>query len=290
VLQLIENLQRQQLAALDEARAYQELMEIQGLTTGAVAARLHISTQTVRDKLRLLRDQVLADAVERRHIAATVAREINKLPDDVAEDLRRRIQAGERFQVADIAEIRAHLAAAGVVNPRWNPRPSVSAQRSEAPPAAQAGRPEAEGGRCEEVSGEHVPSRCFATEPAPAQPDAGPVLRLPTTPPSTVGGSQEPSPQRTGQQWPQPADTRRAEPPAAAATKATKTEESQSTPNAPLNRAEAARDTGPSLAHILRRLGEAYPVYEAALLYGVARGWSCAGLLQRSSAERGSDQ
>src|SRR5438067_1528207 len=138
VLQLIENLQRQQLSPLDEARAYQELLEIDGLTTGGLAARLHVSTQTVRDKLRLLRDQVLADAVERRQIAATVAREINKLPDDVAEELRKRIQAGERLQVSDIGEVRAQLAAAGVVNPRWNPRRSdgpPEAPRQERPPA-----------------------------------------------------------------------------------------------------------------------------------------------------------
>ena len=124
VLQLIENLQRQQLSPLDEARAYQEMLEIDALTTGGLAARLHVSTQTVRDKLRLLRDQVLADAVERRQIAATVAREITKLPDDVAEALRKRIQAGEKFQVSDVEEVRAQLAAAGVVNPRWNPRRS----------------------------------------------------------------------------------------------------------------------------------------------------------------------
>src|ERR687884_158457 len=45
VLQLIENLQRQQLAPLDEARAYQEMLEIDALTTGSLAARLHVSTQ-----------------------------------------------------------------------------------------------------------------------------------------------------------------------------------------------------------------------------------------------------
>src|SRR5579885_1266617 len=63
VLQLVENVQRQQLTPLDEARAYQELMEIEGLTIGEIAARIHVSTQTVRDKLRLLRDQVLGALV-----------------------------------------------------------------------------------------------------------------------------------------------------------------------------------------------------------------------------------
>src|SRR5579885_159815 len=78
VLQLVENVQRQQLTPLDEARAYQELMEIEGLTIGEIAARIHVSTQTVRDKLRLLRDQVLADAVERGQLSATAPRALSK--------------------------------------------------------------------------------------------------------------------------------------------------------------------------------------------------------------------
>lgn len=126
VLQLVENVQRQQLTPLDEARAYQELMEIEGLTVGEIAARIHVSTQTVRDKLRLLRDQVLADAVERGQISATAAREISKLPDEGAEQLRQRVQAGERLHVSDIQAVRAEMQAAGIVNPRWNPRPSDS--------------------------------------------------------------------------------------------------------------------------------------------------------------------
>src|SRR5919202_573161 len=66
VLQLIENLQRQQLSPLDEARAYQEMLEIDALTTGSLAARLHVSTQTVRDKLRRLRaDRVVTGRLRR---------------------------------------------------------------------------------------------------------------------------------------------------------------------------------------------------------------------------------
>ncbi len=73
-LQLVENLQRQELSPLDEARAYQELIDLEGLTPPALAARLHISPQHVRDRLRVLADQVLADAVERRQLAPSVAR------------------------------------------------------------------------------------------------------------------------------------------------------------------------------------------------------------------------
>ena len=58
-------------------------------------------------------------------------------------------------------------------------------------------------------------------------------------------------------------------------------------PPSALNRAEpATREGRPSLGAILQRLGGAYDVYEEALLYGLERGWSCAGLLQQSRQER----
>lgn len=118
VLQLVENLQRQGLSPLDEARAYQELIDLEGFSPPALAARLHLSAQHVRDRLRVLADQVLADAVERRQISATAAREITKLPDDEVLTFRGRVLAGERLQTNDVAAVRARLAASGIVNPR----------------------------------------------------------------------------------------------------------------------------------------------------------------------------
>src|SRR6185437_13485999 len=118
VLQLIENLQRQNLSWLDEARAYQELIDTETLTPPTLAARLHISAQHVRDRLRVLADQVLADAVERRQISATAARDIKQLPDEEVMAFRNRVLAGERLQTNDVAAARARLAAAGVINPR----------------------------------------------------------------------------------------------------------------------------------------------------------------------------
>jgi ParB family transcriptional regulator, chromosome partitioning protein len=118
VLQLIENLQRQNLSWLDEARAYQELIDTESLTPPTLAAQLHISAQHVRDRLRVLADQVLADAVERRQISATAARDIKKLPDEEVMAFRNRVLAGERLQTNDVAAARARLAAAGVINPR----------------------------------------------------------------------------------------------------------------------------------------------------------------------------
>src|SRR5256714_405687 len=121
ILQLLENLQRQELSPTDEARAYQELMDLQGLTPPKIALRVRRHEQHVRDRLRLLRDQVLSDAVERRQISATVAREINKLPDEIAERLRQRVQDGARLLQKDIDETRAHMARDGIVHPRRAP-------------------------------------------------------------------------------------------------------------------------------------------------------------------------
>jgi len=119
VLQLIENLQRQDLSPLDEARAYQELIDADGLSPQALAERLHISGQHVRERLRLLADQVFADAVERRQISATAARDIMRLPDEEIARFRQRVLAGETLQSNDVARARAHLTAAGVANPRF---------------------------------------------------------------------------------------------------------------------------------------------------------------------------
>ena len=118
ILQLIENLQRQDLSPLDEARAYKELMDYDQSSPQAVAERLHISGQQVRDRLRILADQVLADAVERRQISATAAREISKLPDDKIEEFRARVASGESLLSNDVARARAELRAAGVAHPR----------------------------------------------------------------------------------------------------------------------------------------------------------------------------
>lgn len=110
-------------------------METEDLTPEAVARRLHVSGQRVRERLRLLADQVLADAVERQQISATVARDIMRLPDEEIARFRQRVLAGERLQSNDIAAARARLDAAGVTNPRrkGGGRPAREAPTTAAP-------------------------------------------------------------------------------------------------------------------------------------------------------------
>ncbi len=131
VMQLTENLQRLELSPLDEARSFKELMDILDISAPQLAVKLHVSSQHVRDRLRLGADQVLSDAVERRQIGASVAREILKLPDEVLQELRARVERGERLQIADTVRARALLNAQGISNPRRN----LSRQASVSPTA-----------------------------------------------------------------------------------------------------------------------------------------------------------
>ena len=121
VLQLTENLHREDLSEVDEGRAYQELMDLESLSPRGVAERLHISDQQVRDRLRLAADQVLADAVSGGQIAASTAREILKQPDALREEFRARVAAGERLQGSDLTRARDQLRADGQQPPRRNP-------------------------------------------------------------------------------------------------------------------------------------------------------------------------
>lgn len=117
--QLIENVQRQDLAPLEEARAYQELMDAEGIGAEELGKRLHISGQQVRTRLQLLSDQVIADAVLRAQIPPTVAREIIRLPDTEEKvEIRAQVQAGQRVTHGDVQDIKDRHAAAGVANPR----------------------------------------------------------------------------------------------------------------------------------------------------------------------------
>jgi len=118
VTQLIENVQREDLTPLEEARAFKELMDTEGIDTVALGKRLHVTGQHVRDRLLLLTDEVVASAVQRQQITPTAARTLLRLPDESRTELRARIDAGETLDVADIKKVRARDAAGGVVNPR----------------------------------------------------------------------------------------------------------------------------------------------------------------------------
>jgi ParB family chromosome partitioning protein len=76
---LIENLQREGLTAIEEARAYQKLLELQELTQESLAQRLGKGQSTIANKLRLLQlplpvqEELTKRSITERHARALLA-------------------------------------------------------------------------------------------------------------------------------------------------------------------------------------------------------------------------
>lgn len=80
---LIENLQREELTAIEEALAYQQLLEMHSLTQEALAQRLGKGQSTVANKLRLLKlPQFVQDAILNREITERHARALIAIKDE----------------------------------------------------------------------------------------------------------------------------------------------------------------------------------------------------------------
>ena len=89
LLSLVENVAREQLSPVEEARAYAMLMDEFGLSLGEVADRVGRAKPTVSNRVRLLElpDDVLA-MVERKQLSEGHARAVLSVPDHEA---RRRL-------------------------------------------------------------------------------------------------------------------------------------------------------------------------------------------------------
>jgi ParB family chromosome partitioning protein len=80
---LIENLQREGLTAIEEAIAYQQLLELHGLTQESLAQRLGKGQSTIANKLRLLHlPKTVQDALMNRSISERHARALLGLPSE----------------------------------------------------------------------------------------------------------------------------------------------------------------------------------------------------------------
>jgi len=80
---LIENLQREGLTAIEEALAYQKLIELHNLTQESLAQRLGKGQSTIANKLRLLQlPQPIQDALMNRSITERHARALIPLKDE----------------------------------------------------------------------------------------------------------------------------------------------------------------------------------------------------------------
>jgi ParB family transcriptional regulator, chromosome partitioning protein len=80
---LIENLQREELTAIEEALAYQQLLELHSLTQEALAQRLGKGQSTVANKLRLLKlPTFVQEAILHREITERHARALISVKDE----------------------------------------------------------------------------------------------------------------------------------------------------------------------------------------------------------------
>ncbi|GGG71346.1 nucleoid occlusion protein [Paenibacillus radicis (ex Gao et al. 2016)] len=90
---LIENLQRENLTAIEEAIAYQKLIELHQLTQESLAQRLGKSQSTIANKLRLLAlsDTIKGALMERkiteRHARALLSLDTEQLQHQVLEEI-----------------------------------------------------------------------------------------------------------------------------------------------------------------------------------------------------------
>ncbi len=82
-LALIENIQREDLSPLLESKAYQDLLNLTGLTQSALAKKLGKSQASVANKLRLLNlSPEVIEALENREISERHGRALLSLPDE----------------------------------------------------------------------------------------------------------------------------------------------------------------------------------------------------------------
>ena len=80
---LIENLQREELTAIEEALAYQKLLELHELTQEALAQRLGKGQSTVANKIRLLKlPEIIQDSILRREISERHARALMPIKEE----------------------------------------------------------------------------------------------------------------------------------------------------------------------------------------------------------------
>lgn len=77
---IVENIQRENLSPIEEALAYQQLLDIQDLTQEQLAAKVGKKQSTIANKLRLLQLPItVQEAVRRRDITERHARALLKL-------------------------------------------------------------------------------------------------------------------------------------------------------------------------------------------------------------------
>ena len=124
LLALVENVQRADLNAVEQARAYQRLTEDYGMTQEAVARRVGKQRSTVANSLRLLRLATpVLEAVEAGRIAEGTARALLPLEPKVQESLLTAIIDRD----LSAREVEGMVRSARTTRPRQKPAASAMA-------------------------------------------------------------------------------------------------------------------------------------------------------------------
>ena len=117
-LGLIENLQREDLNPVEEARGYQVLMEEYGLTQEEVAQRMGRSRPAIANTLRLLAlPKGVLKELEQGALSAGHARAILSAPEQVREELARQV-IGQGLSVRQTEQLAKKLAAKPKAKPK----------------------------------------------------------------------------------------------------------------------------------------------------------------------------
>jgi ParB family chromosome partitioning protein len=120
VLQLTENMQREDLDPVDEARALRELMDLEDLDTRKVGERLHRSHAYVADRLKLIAHEDVAEAVHGGILAVSAATAVAREDDPaVRQDLIARAKTARlgRPEVQRLRRERLHRQEAATTTP-----------------------------------------------------------------------------------------------------------------------------------------------------------------------------
>jgi ParB family chromosome partitioning protein len=136
VLALVENIQRADLNPLEEAQAYERLLNETGMTHDALADRVGRSRTTITNALRVLRlPPSIRELVREGTITSGHARALLMAPEDARMLLAERI-THERISVREAEEMARELSAEAVSEPAMGVSATTPSSAQEPPPEA----------------------------------------------------------------------------------------------------------------------------------------------------------
>jgi len=187
---LVENIQREDLTPVEEARALRRLMARHALSMRALSEQMGKHHSYVQDRLKLLSDPRIAEAVDAGVVGPTVAVEIANLPDEEARTvLLDRAARGEQVKVKDVQATRQPTPTVADYPPSTAPIVRDRADPADNPPPSplpDTARPVISPHRAEDAINPTLP-RVAHTEGEPAADSADNAVA--DNPPPSVAGN-----------------------------------------------------------------------------------------------------